>query len=130
MEMLQTALAAAPDAHWRAGWILILSGFGTGALLGLRFHEEGMAGGYGSFRRRTMRLGHVALVALGMLQLLVSAGPPEARSVASSAMLLAGSVAMPAVCFLTAWRPGLRRLFPLPVLLLAGAAALILGGSP
>ncbi len=129
METLEALLRTAPDVHWRAGWILILCGFASGALLGLRFHEEGMGGGYGSFRRRTMRLGHVAFVALGMLQLLVSVTPPEVRSVTSSAMLIAGSVLMPSICFLTAWRPGLRHLFPLPVLLLAGAAALFAGGS-
>ena len=128
METFEALLRAAPDAHWRAGWILILCGFGTGALLGLRFHEERLAGGYGSFRRRTMRLGHVALVALGMLQLIVSAAPAELRSAAPSAMLIAGSVLMPLACFLTAWRPGLRRLFPLPVLLLGGAAVLYAGG--
>jgi hypothetical protein len=42
--------------------------------------------------------------------------------------LIAGSVLMPVACFLTAWRPGLRHLFPLPVLLLGGAAALFAGG--
>jgi len=128
MENLEALLQAAPDAHWRAGWILILCGFGTGALLGLRFHEERMAGGYGSFRRRTMRLGHVAFVALGMLQLMVSAAPAELRSPLSSTLLIGGAVLMPLVCFLTAWRSTFRHFFVLPVLLLAGAAALYAGG--
>jgi hypothetical protein len=127
--MFLSFLENAPDEHWRAGWALILAGFLSGAALGLRFHLESMAGGYASFRRRTMRPGHIALVALGMLNLLLSLGPASCRTEWSSPMLIAGSIAMPLVCFLTAWRPAFRHLFFLPVALLSGAAALVIGGA-
>ena len=47
--------------NWYAGWILILTAFLTGAGLGLSFHREDFWGGYASFRRRLVRLGHIAL---------------------------------------------------------------------
>lgn len=56
----------------QAGWSLILCGFVSGSLLGLGFHRAEFLGGYGSFRRRLLRLGHIALVALGMLNVLFS----------------------------------------------------------
>jgi hypothetical protein len=129
MGTLLHLLDAAPHAHWRAGWGLILLGFLSGAALGLRFHQEGMAGGYASLRRRLMRLGHIALVALGMLNLLLALGPEASRTTWSSSLLIAGSLAMPLVCFLTAWRPAFRHLFALPVALLVGAATLIVTGG-
>ena len=129
MDALRELAAAAPDAHWRIGWILILGGFLSGASLGLGFHREAFLGGYPSFRRRLLRLGHIAFVALGMLNLLVAAGPAAARGAWSSPLLILGSVAMPLVCLGTAWRPALRAAFPVPVLLLVGAASSIVAGG-
>ena len=43
----------------------------TGAVLGLRFHRDDFLGGYGSFRRRIVRLGHIAMAALGMINVLL-----------------------------------------------------------
>jgi hypothetical protein len=56
--------------HWYAGWGLVAAGFVSGTAVGLGFHREDFLGGYGSFRRRLLRLGHVALVALGMFNVL------------------------------------------------------------
>ena len=53
--------------NWYAGWILVMAAFITGAAIGLRFHREDFWGGYASFRRRIVRLGHIALAALGMM---------------------------------------------------------------
>ena len=129
-EALFTSLLGAPGLlHWRAGWALILGGFLSGALLGLGFHREGFLGGYGSLPRRLLRLGHVALVALGVLHLVVGAAPDGLGSPLGSALLLAGSITMPANCFLAAWRPAFRHGFFAPVLLLAGAAASFLLGA-
>ena len=41
-------------------------------------------------------------------------------------LLLAGAIAMPLVCFLSAWKEPLRQLFFIPVLLLVSAVGLIL----
>jgi hypothetical protein len=105
--------------NWDAGWLLVLAGFITGALIGLRFHREDFLGGYGSLPRRMLRLGHIALAALGLMNVLFALSPwPEPGSTAgtvASASFVIGGVAMPATCFLTAWRAPFRHLFAVPV---------------
>src|SRR5688500_11249151 len=61
--------------NWTFGWALVLSAFVTGAGIGLAFHRDDFLGGYGSFRRRVVRLGHIAQAALGMLNVLYSLSP-------------------------------------------------------
>jgi hypothetical protein len=112
--------------NWTAGWSLILAGFMVGAVIGLFFHRDGFLGGYTSFPRRMLRLGHIALVALGMLNLIVAVAGQ------TSPWLVAGGVLMPAICFLTAWRRYYRHLFFLPVTCLVVAVGVMLwcsGGS-
>jgi hypothetical protein len=127
-------IAAVPHpVNWSAGWFLILAGFLAGALLGLGYHREGFLGGYASFRRRMARLGHIALTALGMLNLLYGLSAlPAAGSLAAAIAgpaLLAGGILMPAVCFLASWREPFRQLFFIPVLsLMTGVAAAALSG--
>jgi hypothetical protein len=105
--------------NWYVGWGLILTAFLTGALLGLFFYREDFLGGYASFRRRILRLGHIALAALGMINILYSLSPlasePSLRTRVASLGFLIGGVTMPAVCFLTAWRVGFRHWFFVPV---------------
>jgi len=105
--------------NWYFGWGLILTAFLTGAILGLFFHREDFLGGYASFRRRILRLGHIALAALGMINLLYGLSPmasePSLRTQAASLGFIVGGVTMPAVCFLTSWRVGFRHLFFIPV---------------
>jgi hypothetical protein len=121
--------------NWFAGWCMLLGCFAAGAVIGLFFHREGFLGGYGSFSRRLLRLGHIAMAALGMINLLFSFSPwPSADTDAGAAASIAfvvGGAAMPTVCFLTAWRMGFRHLFFIPVtaLLVAGIATLR-GGMP
>jgi hypothetical protein len=105
--------------NWYFGWGLILTAFLTGGILGLFFHREDFLGGYASFRRRILRLGHIALAALGMINILYSLSPMASESslrtqVAGFGFLI-GGVTMPAVCFLTAWRVGFRHWFIVPV---------------
>lgn len=102
--------------NWQFGWGIILAGFLSGAILGLGFHRPEFLGGYDSFRRRMLRLGHIACCALGMLNLIVGVAGH------ASLWLLAGSVTMPLVCFLTAWRKPFRHLFFVPVACLMVAA--------
>jgi hypothetical protein len=105
--------------NWYFGWGLILTAFLTGAILGLFFLRDEFLGGYASFRRRILRLGHIALAALGMINVLYSMAPPvpesSLRSWIASVAFVVGGVTMPAVCFLTAWRAGFRYLFFVPV---------------
>jgi len=105
--------------NWYVGWALILSAFVTGAIVGLFFHREDFLGGYASFRRRILRLGHIALAALGIINILYGLSVPASKAsfqshVASIGFIIGGST-MPAVCFLTAWRSDFRRWFFIPV---------------
>jgi hypothetical protein len=126
---------AAPhhELNWYAGWSLILCAFVTGAAIGLFFHEEKFLGGYNSFRRRVLRLGHIALAALGLMNVLYSLSPwppPAAwRSGAASICFVAGGVLMPLVCFLTSWKQFFRHLFFLPVTALVLAVVFTLQGA-
>ena len=115
------------------GWIAMLSGAVSGAVLGLFFDRDGWAGGYGSFRRRMLRLGHISFFGIGFLNLLfgltlTAVSLPPIHSRIASAGFLVAVIAMPACCFLTAWKKPLRHLFPIPVLaVLAGIIPVLLG---
>jgi hypothetical protein len=116
-----------------AGWIALLGGAASGALIGLRFHREQWLGGYGSFRRRLMRLGHIAFFGLGFINLLFSFSirvlpVPEPFGEVAAVGLVVGAVTMPLTCFLAAWRAPLRQLFPLPVTAVIGAIVSLLAG--
>ena len=108
--------------NWYSGWSFILAAFVTSALLGLFFHRAEFWGGYGSFRRRIVRLGHIALAGLGMINVLFSLSPWPAASTwqaeAASIAFVVGGAAMPAVCFLAGWRESFRYLFFIPVVAL------------
>lgn len=115
------------------GWILITLGLLTGTVLGLFFMREDWLGGYTALPRRLVRLGHIALLGLGLLNILYAVSAPRARlaewelAVASWGFMI-GGVAMPLVCGLTAWKRGFAALFFLPVAcLLAGAITLTRG---
>jgi hypothetical protein len=114
--------------NFYAGWALILAGFVSGAGIGLFFHEETFWGGYSSFRRRIVRLGHIALAALGMINLLFAITVPHSQRIASI-LLVIGAISMPAVCFLSGWKWGFRNLFFIPVFSLIVAVILILCGG-
>ena len=58
------------DPNLFVGWLWILLGFITGMVLGMFFHGEGWLGGYGSFKRRMYRLGHISFFGLGTVNLL------------------------------------------------------------
>ena len=113
-----------------AGWSLVAAGMAAGMALTPVFLRDSLAGGYASFRRRFLRLGHIACVVLGVLNILAGVG-----QAASNVPLIVGSVGMSAGCWIAAaWE---RFKFVLPAfaaLLLWGSAREILralsGGSP
>ena len=53
------------ELHIGIGWFAMLLGALSGAVFGLFFHEEGWAGGYASFRRHMLRLGHICSCGVG-----------------------------------------------------------------
>jgi hypothetical protein len=114
------------------GWVGILAGMLSGAAIGLFFHDERWLGGYGSWPRRLLRLGHVSFFGIAFLNIAfaatlhVTGEIPGART--ASWLLVAGAVLMPAVCALAAWWKPFRHLFFAPVAILVGAAVALLFG--
>ncbi len=116
-----------------AGWVAILAGLLSGTGLGLFFHNENWLGGYGSWQRRMLRLGHISLIGTGLLNIIFALSvarlhlDPPLRL--GSAALLLGAVSMPTVCTASAFYKPARHLFFIPVLaLLTGAAELVYRG--
>jgi hypothetical protein len=121
------------ETNLLAGWVAIILGFLAGAVPGLFFWMEDWLGGYGSWRRRLLRLAHIAFFGLGFINVLfalsvrhlgLAAGTP--LLVLSSALLVGGVIAMPAVCYLSAWRQSFRHLFFIPVICMVLGVALFL----
>jgi len=112
-------IASTFPINWPVGWSLLLLGFISGAVLGRHFHRPDFLGGYDTWRRRLVRLGHIALCALGMLNLIFALAPwpvsPSWLNLLASYAFVLGGVSMPLVCFLSAWKRNLRRLFVVPV---------------
>ncbi len=107
------------------GWWLMAAGFASGAGMGLLAQNELWLGGYTSRTRRLVRLGHIALVALGALNVFWPM-TAVARTASSLVPMIAGcfivgGLTMGPVCFLTAWRWSCRPLFIVP------ATALVVG---
>jgi len=105
----------------------------SGAIIGLFFHLESFAGGYASFRRRMLRLGHVAFFGLGILNVifaltLMATDITPSNPMLASISLIAAAVLMPTVCFLTAWKRSFRHIFALPVAGVAITLLLLLQG--
>jgi hypothetical protein len=124
------------DLNLWIAWTLVLAGMLSGAAVGLGFARDDFAGGYESWTRRLMRLGHISFFGLAgvnfMFWLTVKlAGPFEWATLidAASVMLAAGGVLMPAVCYLSArWKPW-RHAFPVPVICLIGGVVLLMIGG-
>lgn len=118
-----------------AGWIGVLGGVLSGAIIGLFFHRDDWVGGYGSFPRRLLRLGHISFFGIGFLNFAlgftftaVSLSSSHVQ-VASLAMVV-GAIAMPLLCFLTAWRKAFRHLFFIPVISVLVSALAVVTGWP
>ncbi len=125
MEIIQLNLYAA--------WIGILLGIIAGAVQGMFFHDEKWLGGYGTWRRRMIRLGHISLFGIGFINALFAftvvcfdiTGP----LLLSSLLLVIGAITMPLVCYLSAFKKFFRHLFFIPVLsILVGTGIFVIGG--
>jgi hypothetical protein len=115
------------DINFQIAWFAILVGLITGAGIGLFFHGESWLGGYSSWRRRMIRLGHISFFGTGLLNLAFTLSVQHLRLlhvpwVASTGLVL-GALTMPTVCFLSAWRSSFRHLFVIPVASLILAVA-------
>ncbi len=103
-----------------AAWIGFVLGCVAGAATGLFFDQEQWLGGYHSWQRRLIRLGHISFFGVGLLNLSFAltarAVGLESGLTAASALFLLGAVTMPLVCYLSAWRVTFRHLFFIPAL--------------
>jgi hypothetical protein len=99
-----------------AGWYGFLGGVLSGMIIGLFFHREGWLGGYDSFPRRMVRLGHIAFFGLGLINILFALSAPGASfwTDVASVSLTVGLITMPLNCFVTAWKKSFRHLFFIP----------------
>src|SRR6476619_4166397 len=101
------------------GWIWILLGFASGALMGLKFHQPDWLGGYSSHKRRLYRLGHISFFGLGAVNFLFAltaalCTPGISLGIASNCFVV-GALTMPLVCLAFAHNARLHLLFTLPV---------------
>lgn len=106
------------EANIFAAWIAFTVGVISGAIPGLFFHEESWLGGYSSWKRRMMRLGHISFFGLGGLNLAFAL---TARSLGiedqvelMGILLIVGAIMMPTVCYLSAWKQPFRHIFFIP----------------
>jgi hypothetical protein len=120
-----------PALHFMAGWWGVTLGVLTGTIMGLFFHREDWLGGYNSWPRRMIRLGHISFFGLAFLNFMFAVNVREVGLDGpiirfASTLFLAGAITMPLVCFLSAWQKPLRHLFPIPVLCISGALGCVL----
>jgi hypothetical protein len=101
-----------------AAWIGFLCGCIAGVVPGLFFHEEDWLDGYASWRRRMIRLAHIAFFGIGLLNTAFAftarALEIESGLTLPAVSLIVGAVAMPSVCYLSAWKKPFRHLFFIP----------------
>ena len=117
-------------ANLYAAWIAFFLGAVAGLVSGVFFHRESWLGGYGSWSRRMVRLGHIAWFGIGILNLAfaltVRVFGIEGNAGATSVLLIVGVVTMPLVCYLSAFRAAYRHLFAVPALsVLVGIALFV-----
>lgn len=104
----------------QAAWVGFLLGCVSGAATGLFFHDPEWLGGYASWPRRMIRLGHISFFGIGLLNLFFAL---TARALAMEsgldvicALLILAAATMPTVCYLSAWKKPFRHLFFIPAL--------------
>jgi len=118
-----------PVANVAAAWIGFLLGSLSGATLGLFFHRKDWLGGYTSWPRRMLRLGHISFFGIGLINLAFAASvtwiDPDDPLIWPSRLFIAALILMPATCFGAAfWKPT-RHLFFLPVVSVVVGAAMV-----
>ncbi|AQQ71265.1 hypothetical protein SMSP2_01635 [Limihaloglobus sulfuriphilus] len=101
-------------------WISMLLGSVAGAVTGMFFYNKDFLGGYSSWRRRMIRLGHIAFFGIGLINLafalsLQALGIAQTPAAASYLLILA-AVTMPLTCYLSAIKPYFRNFFFIPAL--------------
>jgi ethanolamine transporter EutH len=115
------------------GWISVLTSLLMGMYMGVKFQRADWLGGYNAFPRRMVRLAHIALAALGTLNIIFAQTAPRVHLDASltrvaSVSYMAGGVLMPACCVYLAFRGKHFGVFALPIACLVTGLILTIGG--
>ena len=110
-------------------WIGVLLGLLSGALVGLAFHKEDFLGGYNSWTRRLLRLGHISFFGISFLNFAFVETVGYLRLQQSdlywrSILFIVAQITMPTVCILAAFKKPLRQLFFIPVVSTIAAAGI------
>lgn len=113
-----------------AAWIGMLLGGIMGAIQGLFFHQEEWLGGYGSWIRRMMRLGHISFFGIAFINIAFAVTANvlgiEQGIYIPSVLFIIGAIGMPLICYLSAFRKGFRHLFFIPALSIIGGVVSLL----
>lgn len=103
-----------------AAWIGFLMACVAGAVPGLLFHKNDWLGGYASWPRRMIRLAHISFFGIGFINISFALTARvlgiDAGLQTISGLLIVGAVAMPSVCYLSAWKQPFRNLFFIPAM--------------
>ncbi len=110
-----------------AGWFGILVGFLSGAVQGAFFHDESWLGGYGSWPRRLMRLGHISFLGLAFINISYALSASylgiDGQTRFAGWLFILGAITMPITCYASAFFRPARYFFSIPVTsLIVGAA--------
>ena len=121
------------DANVIFGWVWMCLGFVFGMILGLRAEGENWLGGYASVTRRYLRLGHVAFIALSIINILygkelASVDLSDNMKNIGSYLMIFGAVGVPITCISAAFKRKTRYFLPVPVsAILIGTIILVRG---
>ncbi len=108
----------------RVGWTSLAVGVGTGLLMGMWSFDGPVAvpewlGAYDAVPPRLVRLGHIAFIGLGILDVMLARELPRlalgdgAKRLASRAMIFGNALLPPVLFAAGAWRP-MKYALPLP----------------
>jgi hypothetical protein len=119
-----------PDANLHAAWVGILLGCVAGAAQGLFFRRDDWLGGYGSWQRRMMRLGHISFFGLAFVNLTfaltVRTLDIDGSVIWASRLFILGAITMPLLCYVSSFKDAARHLFFIPVLCVIMGTAIVL----
>jgi len=114
------------DANVIFGWVWMCFGFILGMTMGIWAEGKQWLGGYASVTRRYLRLGHVAFIALSMINILYGKELPlvdlsENMKNIGSFLMIFGAVGVPVTCISAAFIRKTKYFLPLP------ASAILIG---
>jgi len=114
-----------------AAWMGVLFGLLSGLVMGLWFHKDTWLGGYDSWPRRLLRLGHISFFGIAFLNIdfvgtVAYLHVNQDAIFVPSILFIVAQIAMPTVCLLAALKKQLRHLFAVPVVSVIAATALFL----